>query len=107
MQSEAFGNACFVWWNYEDFAWSLDTAFNEKKLFLWVGYLGDGDYEWLLQINECAGSFWNLFRKNVALLEREQLAPRIHSVLASNPHFSEVRWHIGDFAEEGYTATPE
>lgn len=92
--------------NYEDFAWSLDTTVNGKKLFICVGHVGDGDYEWLLQIDEYTTRFWDIFRKHVALAEREQLAPRIHAILASDPHFSEIRWHVGDFAEERYTATP-
>jgi hypothetical protein len=93
--------------NYNDFAWSLDTTVNEKPLFLLLGHVGDGDYEWLMQINAYNASFWDMFRwSGIAVAERQQLAPLVHAVLAADSTFSKIRWHIGDFAEEGYTAIP-
>jgi hypothetical protein len=93
--------------NYEDFAWSLDITVDNKKLFLLLGYVGDGNYEWLLQIDEYKTSFWDLFRKNVALQQRRNLAPKVHEILASDAHINTIRWHEGYFAKEEYSDRPD
>lgn len=91
--------------NYDNFAWSMDTTKNGKKLFLVLGYVGDGDYEWLLQINEYS-SLLNLFRRNRSQAEREAVAHALNAVLRADSHVSKIRWHVGDFAEENYTDAP-
>ncbi|MFN7892331.1 MAG: hypothetical protein ACK5OC_18690 [Pirellula sp.] len=91
--------------NYDDFAWSLDTTKNGKKLFLLLGYVGDGDFEWLMQINEYS-SFFNLFRRKSLRSEREAIAYAVHAVLNADNHVSKVRWHVGEFSDENYTHEP-
>ncbi|QDT07777.1 hypothetical protein K227x_62050 [Rubripirellula lacrimiformis] len=92
--------------NYEDFAWSMDTKRNGKKLYLLLGFVGDGDDEWLMQINEYASSFWHIFRRNQALPEREAISLFVDRALQTDENISVIRWHVGDFAEEGYTPSP-
>ena len=93
--------------NYNDIGWCLDTTVGDKKLFLAVAYIDKGDSEWLLQINKYTTSVWNIFRKGYALSEREQLAPLVHSILVSDPVFSAIRWHSGDFTKGKYSLTPD
>jgi hypothetical protein len=93
--------------NFNDIGWALDTTVLGKDLFLAVAYLGKGDIEWLLQINGYATRFWDTFRRNVALPEREQLAPLVHLVLSSDPHFSKIYWHRGDPWKGGHATTPD
>jgi hypothetical protein len=91
--------------NYDDFAWSMDTTKNGKKLFLLIGYVGDGDYEWLLQINEYS-SLLHLFGRKRSQADREAVAHAVNAVLRTDNHVSKIRWHVGDFAEENYTDSP-
>ncbi len=92
--------------NYEDFAWLMDTTRDGKELFLLLGFVGDGDYQWLMQIDEYASSFWHIFRRNQAIVQREALAPIVHQTLQTDENISAIRWHVGDFAEENYTSSP-
>jgi hypothetical protein len=93
--------------NFNDIGWCLDTAIGDKKLFISIAYIGKGDFEWLLQINNYTTSVWNIFHKGYALPEREQLPPVIHSVLVSDPIFSTIRWHAGAFYKGNYSPTPD
>lgn len=93
--------------NYEDFGWSLDTTVRNKKLFLLLGYIGDGDYEWLLQINKYKSSFWDLFRKNAALQEQRNLALKVHETLASDSHINTIKWHKGYYAKGKHSDRPD
>ena len=91
--------------NYNDFAWSMDTIRNGAKLFLLLGFVGDGDFEWLLQINEYS-SFWRIFRRNQAIAEREAIAQIVSQTLQADGTISMIRWHVGDFADKNYTSSP-
>lgn len=93
--------------NYEDFGWALDTEQDGKKLFVLIGHTQDPDDPWLLQINEYKAKFFDIFRRNVALKERESLAPKIHRVLSADEAIANVRWYKGDFADGNPSPTPE
>ncbi len=91
--------------NYNDFAWSMDTNRNGAKLFLLLGFVDDGDFQWLLQINEYS-SFWSSFRRNQSIAEREAIAQIVNQTLQADGTISMIRWHVGDFSEESYTSSP-
>ena len=91
--------------NYNDFAWSMDTNRNGAKLFLLLGFVDDGDFQWLLQINEYS-SFWSIFRRNQSIAEREAISQIVNKTLQADGSVSMIRWHVGDFSEDSYTSTP-
>ena len=91
--------------NYDDFAWSLDfkTTFSP---WLLVGHVGDGVYEWLIQINSGIGWLGRFFgRSDQQLLQ--SVTKSLHTILTEDACFSEIRWHEGDFAEECWSRSPE
>jgi hypothetical protein len=91
--------------NYNDFAWSMDTTRNGARLFLLLGFVDDGDYEWLMQINEYS-SFWHVFQRNRTIAERSAIAHIVNETLQTDGNVSLIRWHVGDFAEENFTPSP-
>jgi hypothetical protein len=90
--------------NYEDFAWELEFKGYSGPWIL-VGYVGDGVFEWLIQI--ISGVTWvgRLFGRSDQDL-REALARKLHLVMFEDANFSEIRWHQHDFGDEGWSATP-
>lgn len=92
--------------NYDDFAWSLDTDADGEHLFLLMGFVGDGVCEWLMQIRNYTGLL-DVFRRRRIRQACESLAPAVHQVLSNDAHFSNIRWHKGDFADNIYSATPD
>jgi hypothetical protein len=91
--------------NHEDFAWELVLKHRSPAPWLLVGYVDDDVYEWLVLI--ISGTHWfdRLFGRTDQEL-REAVAKKLHGILTTDPHFSDVRWHQGDFGEAGWTSSP-
>ena len=93
--------------NYDDIGWSLDTTVDGQKVFLLLGYVADGDRQWLMQINPYKMRFLDLFRPKARLKECASLAVGIHEVLSSDEHINTIRWHKGHYSGEDYTDRPD
>lgn len=77
--------------NYNDFAWCLDCEIDGKGVWFFVGRLGLPAAEWQLIV--CSRLPWwrRLFGQSDEP-EMKELARAIHRVLASDSHFSDLRW---------------
>jgi hypothetical protein len=102
---EQKGLKIFNFDNYDDFAWSVSVGSDKVKPWLLTGYVGDGDYEWLIQINSGVGFFGKLMGKN-DFLERDNIATKLDEILKAEAIFSIIRWHEGDFAKGDYSNAP-
>jgi len=91
---------------YEDVAWIMKTGPRGRGPDVVVGYLWDGEYEWLVQIGSGVGLIGRLLGRS-DLEAREQIVQLLHQLLTKDKRFSDVRWHEGDFAKPGWSPTPE
>ena len=91
--------------NYGDFAWSANVSIEGSKPWILTGYVGDDDYEWLLQINTGVGFFKKLFGKSDED-KRNRIAEAVDGLLKNEQHFSVIRWHLGDFSQGDYSDKP-
>ena len=91
--------------NYEDFAWSVDIGSAKSKPWLLTGYVGDEDYEWLIQINSGIGIIGKLFGKS-DVSECDSIAIKLDEILKAEATFYTIRWHVGDFAKDEFSITP-
>lgn len=91
--------------NYEDFAWLLEQSDDPKGAYLLLGYVGDGPFEWLAQVQSSVGWLGRRLDRSDAS-GCNKIAENLQRVLVSNGEFSDVRWHEGEFAEAGWTPTP-
>lgn len=92
--------------NSPDYAWELEFDEPSPAPWLLVGYVGDGDYEWLLQINSGISWLGRLLGRSDADL-RKATAIKLHEILTNDAQFGEVRWHAGDFADSEWSAHPD
>jgi hypothetical protein len=92
--------------NHDDFAWMIETGTKGGGPFALIGYVGDDDFEWLLQIHSGVGILRRLLGVSDVDL-REALARGIHRILAEDQRFSSVRWHEGQFSEFGWSPLPD
>ena len=60
-----------------------------------LGYLEDGDMEWLASIETSVGFFGRLLGKS-DLREREELAKGLEKALRTDQRFQKIRWHEGE-----------
>jgi len=92
--------------SYEDFAWWLEGSGNKPRPWILVGFVDDGAYQWLLQIN--SGSSWfQRLRGRTDAEQRDSIALAVHDILTQGEDFSNIRWHEGDFADENWTDCPD
>jgi hypothetical protein len=91
--------------NYEDYAWMLDVEGAQPTPWILVSAFGDGPGEGLVLIN--SGIWWlhRLLRRSDKDL-RERIAKTIHAILSSDPRFSDIRWHVDEPWDEGWSSTP-
>jgi hypothetical protein len=88
--------------NYEDYSWILESP---NGPYMLVGYVGDGESEWLAQVHSSVGKLGQLFGKTDRP-ECERIAAALHAVLSGDNQTSSVRWHEGEFSETGWTEQP-
>lgn len=91
--------------NWRDCGWSIDLTFENKDFYLAIGFVGDGDFDWLLQIQENR-KLLDFIRRKDSMAERGRVAELLHELLRSDNSFSEIKWHSGDFTEEGFSSSP-
>jgi hypothetical protein len=91
--------------NYDDFAWWLEFKGRSSSPWLLVGYVGDGVYEWLVQINSGVSWLGRHFGRSDQTL-REEVARKLQEVIGADANFSEIRWHQGDFSDDGWSTSP-
>ena len=89
--------------NHDDFAWGIETGQRGNGPFILLGYLEDGDMEWLASIETSVGFFGRLLGKS-DLKEREELAKGLDKVLRGDQRFQKIRWHEG---EQGMSPSSE
>lgn len=86
--------------NYDDIGWSLGTVIDNRKFFLLLGYLNDGEYQWLIQIREDVTRFWDLFKRKRNEAICQELARRVYSVLEKEPAIYQLARHEGNYRGE-------
>ena len=86
---------------YGDFAWWLEVKDRSPAPCLILGYVGDADYEWLLEMSWLG----RMFGRSDADL-REDVALKLHDMLTQDANFSTVRWHEGECSDVDWTPTP-
>lgn len=91
--------------NYEDFAWLLEFKDRSSSPWILVGHVDDGVFEWLAQINSGVNWLGRLFGRSDDE-SRQLVARKLHAVLSSDSRFSEIRWHEGEFSDEGWSPSP-
>ncbi|SRR5258708_32085840 len=92
--------------NYEDFAWWIESQADQRMPWVLLGYIGDGPSEWLVTINSSVSWLGRLFGRSDSA-GRRLFADSLHALLTGDPHFTEVRWHSGDYQETGWASSPE
>ena len=92
--------------NYEDFAWWIESESNWRMPWALLGYIGDGPAEWLLQINSSVGWLGRLLGRSDEE-GRQLFSERLHAVFASEPAFTDVRWHFGEWSKPGWASVPD
>jgi hypothetical protein len=90
--------------NYNDFGWIIETSPKLSCPYVLLGYVGDGPFQWLLQIHPRIGFFARLFGKSDPT-QLDHLAETLHRILAQSDDFSDIRWHAGEFGP-GYSPNP-
>lgn len=91
--------------NYEDFAWWIESESDQPMPWVLLGYVDDGPAEWLMQLNSNVGCLGWLFGRSDEEGCRD-FAERLHAVLSSDPDFSDVRWHAGEWSDSDWSTTP-
>lgn len=91
--------------NYEDFAWWIESEAEQRMPWALLGYLGDGPAEWLIQINYSVGWLGRLLGRSDEH-RRWLFTERLQAVLTGDPHFNDVRWHVGESSESGWSSNP-
>lgn len=91
--------------NYDDFAWWIESESEQRMPWALLGFVDDGSAEWLLQINSSVGWLGRVFRRSDED-GRRLFTERLHAILSNDPSFSDVRWHVGEWGESGWTASP-
>lgn len=86
--------------NYDDIGWSLDTVIDNRKFFLQLGYLNDGEYQWLIQIRDYVTGFWDLFKRKRKKAIYIELATRVHGILDKDPAIYQLARHEGYYRRE-------
>jgi hypothetical protein len=92
--------------NYNDFAWWLEGESSPPRPWVLVGYVGDGPAEWLVTINSGVGWLGRVLGRSDEA-GRRQFADRLHAVLSADANFSDVRWHVGDWNDSGWSSSPD
>jgi hypothetical protein len=91
--------------NYEDFAWWIESEAQQRMPWALLGYIGDGPAEWLLQINSGVGWLGRLLGCSDEE-GRRLFTERLQAVLTGDPHFTDVRWHVGELSDSGWSSNP-
>jgi len=91
--------------NYEDFAWWIESEAEQGMPWALLGYIDDDPAEWLLQINSSVGWLGRLFGWSDEE-GRRLFTERLQGVLAGDPHFTDIRWHIGEWSDSGWSSSP-
>jgi PAS domain-containing protein len=86
--------------NYDDIGWSLDTVVDDKKFFLLLGYLNDGEFQWLIQIREYVTRCLDLFKRKRNEAACQELAKRVYSLLENEPAIYQLARHEGYYRGE-------
>lgn len=92
--------------NYEDFAWWIESESDMPMPWALLGYIGDGPAEWLIQINSSVGWLGRLLGRSDEA-GRRVFSERLQAVLVDEPAISDVRWHVGEWSDSGWTSNPE
>ena len=92
--------------NSNDYAWSIDSPHKNDRAWLLLGFVDDGDFSWLLQV-QSGVSFLGRLLGYGDTPQCDHLAQAIHRVLSSDHRFSSIQWHAGDFAEGTPAAKPD
>ncbi len=92
--------------SHQDFAWSITTGLAGRGPYLLLGFIGDGVYQWLIQIHSGIGWFGRIAGKSDLVL-REKVARELQRILVSEPIFSDIRWHEAAFGDTGWSEAPE
>ena len=88
--------------NYEDFAWWIESEAECRMPWALLGFIGDDPEQWLLQINTSVGWLGRLLGRSDEA-GRRVFSERLHSVLSGDSTFLDVRWHVGEWTEPGWT----
>ena len=91
--------------NYEDFAWWIESEAERRMPWALLGYVNDGPAEWLIQINSSVGWLGRLLGRS----DKEGcrlFTERLQTMLTSDPQFSDVRWHVGEWSDSGWSSDP-
>lgn len=91
--------------NYDDFAWWIESEAELRMPWALLGHIDDGCAEWLLQINSSVGWLGRLLGRSDEE-GRRLFTERLQSVLTGDRHFSEVRWHAGEWSDSGWSSSP-
>lgn len=85
--------------NYDDVGWALDTTVDGKKLLILLGYLNDGDCQWLMQFDEYKSSFKDIFKWKKDLTACQKLAEKVREVFDKFSAIQDVQWHTGYYKD--------
>jgi hypothetical protein len=92
--------------NYEDFAWWIESESATRMPWVLLSYIDDDPADWLLQIISSVGWLGRLLGRSDED-GRRVFTERLQAVLAGNPAFSDVRWHVGEWGDSGWASVPD
>jgi hypothetical protein len=92
--------------NYEDFAWWIECDSDKRMPWVLLGYIGDDPEQWLITINSNVGWLGRLLGRS-DLAGRQEFNKLLHSVLSNDPAFSDIRWHLDDWGQPGWSNSPD
>ena len=82
-----------------------DVKIDDHTPWLILGYVGDGAFEGLLQINSGTGMIKRILGKSDCE-SRDKIATVLDAILKQDSYIEDIRWHAGDFANPGWTEEP-
>lgn len=91
--------------NYEDFAWWIESEEELPMPWALLGYVDDGPAQWLIQINSSVSWLGRLFGRSDEE-GRRLFTERLQAVLMRDSHFTDIRWHVGEWSESGWSSSP-
>jgi hypothetical protein len=91
--------------NYEDFAWWIESEAERRMPWALLGCAGDDPAEWLIQIIPGVSWLGRLLGRSDDE-GRRIFTELLQVVLTGDLHFSDVRWHVGEWSESGWSRSP-
>ena len=92
--------------NYDDFAWWIESEAETRMPWALLGYVDDGPAQWLIQINSSVGWLGRLLGRSDEP-GRRLFTERLNAMLTDDSVFSDVRWHLGEWSDTGWSSRPE